>query len=45
LAILQRFNDEGLEFAYPTQTTFTAAPDGKMIMPYPKDGFTIAPDQ
>ncbi|WP_438729971.1 mechanosensitive ion channel family protein [Parasphingorhabdus sp. DH2-15] len=44
LAILQRFNDEGLEFAYPTQTTFTAAPDGKMIMPYPKDGFTIAPD-
>ena len=28
LAILQRFNDAGLEFAYPTQTTFTAAPDG-----------------
>jgi hypothetical protein len=25
----------GIEFAYPTQTTFTAAPDGKMIMPYP----------
>lgn len=22
------------EFAYPTQTTFTAAPDGTMIMPY-----------
>lgn len=41
LAILQRFNDEGLEFAYPTQTTFTAAPDGRMIMPYPKDGFSI----
>ncbi|WP_448660503.1 mechanosensitive ion channel family protein [Sphingomonas sp. CJ99] len=35
LAILGRFNDEGLEFAYPTQTTFTAAPDGAMIMPYP----------
>lgn len=34
LAILQRFNDAGLEFAYPTQTTFTAAPDGQMIMPY-----------
>ncbi len=44
LAILQRFNAEGLEFAYPTQTTFTAAPDGKMIMPYPKDGFTLASD-
>lgn len=41
LAILQRFNEEGLEFAYPTQTTFTAAPDGRMIMPYPKDGFSI----
>lgn len=44
LAILQRFNAEGLEFAYPTQTTFTADPNGKMIMPYPKDGFTLCPD-
>lgn len=34
LAILDRFNDEGIEFAYPTQTTFTSAPDGTMIMPY-----------
>ena len=24
----------GYEFAYPTQTTFTAAPDGSMILPY-----------
>jgi len=32
--ILRRFNESGLEFAYPTQTTFTAAPDGKLIMPY-----------
>ena len=39
LAILQDFNEEGLEFAYPTQTTFTAAPDGEMIMPYPEGGF------
>ena len=31
LAILARFNAEQLEFAYPTQTTFTAAPDGTMI--------------
>ena len=31
----QSFEDErGIEFAYPTQTTFTAAPDGRMIMPY-----------
>ncbi|WP_425511328.1 mechanosensitive ion channel family protein [Sphingobium fontiphilum] len=34
IGILKRFNAEGLEFAYPTQTTFTAAPDGRMIMPY-----------
>lgn len=34
MAILQRFADEGLAFAYPTQTTFTAAPDGTLVMPY-----------
>ena len=34
LAILREFNERGIEFAYPTQTTFTAAPDGQMIMPY-----------
>ena len=34
LAILRTFAEHGLEFAYPTQTTFTAAPDGTMIMPY-----------
>ena len=27
---------EGIEFANPTQTAFTAAPDGPMIMPYPE---------
>jgi len=35
LAILHRFNAEGIQFAYPTQTTFTAAPDGQLVMPYP----------
>jgi small-conductance mechanosensitive channel len=35
LAVLKAFNDAGIEFAYPTQTTFTSAPDGTMIMPYP----------
>ncbi|MDI1297123.1 MAG: mechanosensitive ion channel, partial [bacterium] len=34
LAILRRFTAEGIEFAYPTQMSFTAAPDGKAIMPY-----------
>ena len=39
LAVLQKFNEEGFEFAYPTQTTFTSAPDGTMILPYPEGGF------
>ncbi|MES2157145.1 MAG: mechanosensitive ion channel domain-containing protein [Pseudomonadota bacterium] len=34
LAIWKRFNAEGIEFAYPTQTSFTAAPDGRAVMPY-----------
>ena len=34
IAIIERFASEGISFAYPTQTTFTAAPDGHMIMPY-----------
>jgi len=32
--LMQTFALHGLQFAYPTQTTFTAAPDGTMIMPY-----------
>jgi small-conductance mechanosensitive channel len=35
LGIYRTFNERGIEFAYPTQTTFTAAPDGRMVMPYP----------
>ena len=34
MAILKRFGDEGIDIAYPTQTTFTAAPDGRLVMPY-----------
>jgi small-conductance mechanosensitive channel len=34
IAIIDRFVSEGISFAYPTQTTFTAAPDGHMVMPY-----------
>jgi small-conductance mechanosensitive channel len=33
--LVRAFALRGIEFAYPTQTTFTAAPDGTMIMPYP----------
>jgi small-conductance mechanosensitive channel len=32
--LLQTFAENEIDFAYPTQTTFTAAPDGTMIMPY-----------
>ena len=34
IAIVERFAHDGIEFAYPTQTTFTAAPDGTLVMPY-----------
>jgi small-conductance mechanosensitive channel len=34
LAVLRSFAEHGLQFAYPTQTTFTAAPDGRLVMPY-----------
>ena len=34
IAILKMFKDEKIEFAYPTQTTFTAAPDGQLVYPY-----------
>jgi len=33
-AILRLFTEKGIQFAYPTQTTFTAAPDGRMVMPF-----------
>jgi small-conductance mechanosensitive channel len=34
LAIVEAFAAKGYEFAYPTQTTFTSAPDGTLVMPY-----------
>lgn len=35
--IIVQFAAQGIEFAYPTQTSFTAAPDGRIIMPYPEE--------
>jgi small-conductance mechanosensitive channel len=35
IEMLKAFAAEGIEFAYPTQVSFTAAPDGELIMPYP----------
>ena len=34
IAIIDCFAKEGILFAYPTQTTFTAAPGGELVMPY-----------
>ncbi len=34
LAILRRFNDAGINLPFPIQTTYTAAPDGRLVMPY-----------
>lgn len=34
VAIIRRFAAEKIGIAYPTQTTYTAAPDGTLVMPY-----------
>jgi small-conductance mechanosensitive channel len=34
VSIMRRFAAEGINLPYPTQTTFTAAPDGSLVMPY-----------
>jgi small-conductance mechanosensitive channel len=36
LDIMRRFAELGIQFAYPSQASFTAAPDGRLIMPYPE---------
>lgn len=36
VSIMTRFAAEGISIPYPTQTTFTAAPDGQLVMPYPE---------
>ncbi|MDK2759901.1 MAG: mechanosensitive ion channel family protein [Sphingopyxis sp.] len=36
IRVIEALAANGYEFAYPTQTTFTSAPDGTMIMPYPE---------
>ncbi|MDP1025823.1 mechanosensitive ion channel family protein [Sphingomonas sp. KR1UV-12] len=36
VGVIRRFAAEGIAIPYPTQTTFTAAPDGSLVMPYPQ---------
>ena len=38
VAMMRIFAREKIDFAYPTQTTFTAAPDGTLVMPYAPPG-------
>lgn len=38
LMLWEEFARQGLAFAYPTQTTYTAAPDGTLVMPYATPG-------
>jgi small-conductance mechanosensitive channel len=42
VAIMKRFAAEGISIPYPTQTTYTAAPDGTLVMPYPQHGTVAA---
>ena len=34
VGVMRALADQGISFAYPTQTTFTAAPDGTLVMPW-----------
>lgn len=36
VSLMKRFAAEGISIPYPTQTTYTAAPDGTLVMPYPQ---------
>lgn len=35
IGLVRRFAEEGMQIAYPAQVAFTAAPDGRLVMPYP----------
>ncbi|HEY0111726.1 MAG TPA: mechanosensitive ion channel domain-containing protein [Allosphingosinicella sp.] len=37
LDLIRRFAEMDVEFAYPAQVSFTAAPDGRLVMPYPPE--------
>ena len=37
LALIERFAKEGIDFAYPVQVAYTAAPDGSLVMPYAEE--------
>ena len=45
VGLMRMFAMHKIEFAYPTQTTFTAAPDGTLVMPYAQLQPTVAADK
>ena len=45
VAIIRRFAAEGIAIPYPTQTTYTAAPDGTLVMPYADPAHVAAAEQ
>jgi small-conductance mechanosensitive channel len=44
IEMMKRFREMDVEFAYPTQVTYTAAPDGKLVMPYPHVKVVAVPE-
>ncbi len=43
MALIERFAAEGIGLAYPTQVSYTAAPDGTLVMPYAADAREARP--
>src|SRR3546814_15822145 len=44
IRLFEAMTNAGNDFAYPTQTTFHAAPDGPMILPYAETVTMHAPE-
>jgi small-conductance mechanosensitive channel len=45
MAILDLLKREDIDLAYPTQTTYTAAPDGTYVMPYAQPSASVPDDK
>jgi small-conductance mechanosensitive channel len=43
IGMMTRFRELGVAFAAPRQVSFTAAPDGTLVMPYPEEKAAAAP--
>jgi len=43
IAIVRRFHELGVEFAFPAQVSYLAGPDGRIVEPHPDDGRSARP--